>query len=114
MLFLQARGHKCSTPVPSNFGTFFVMCKIPRSAPPSSVVLATDGSNKKKQFEVEIYKGEEYCEEEYFVCAVQLLNFVPGKALNEVPPTTRLMFDAGMAVGRLDRDLKVESNPAIS
>jgi len=40
------------------------------------------------------------------VCAVRLLNFVPGKMMNEIPLSTQLLFDVGMAVGRLDRDLK--------
>ena len=54
-----------------------------------------------------IYDGKEYSEEEYFVCAVLLLNFVPGQMLNEIPLNTELLFNAGMTVGRLDRDLKV-------
>ncbi|KAJ7384578.1 hypothetical protein OS493_021209 [Desmophyllum pertusum] len=55
---------------------------------------------------IEIYDGKEYSEEEYFVCAVRLLTFVPGKMLNEIPLNTELLFNAGIAVGRLDRDLK--------
>ncbi|PFX11841.1 Hydroxylysine kinase [Stylophora pistillata] len=55
---------------------------------------------------IEIHDGEEYSEEEFFICAVLLLNFVPGKLLNEMPLNTQLLFNAGMAVGSLDRDLK--------
>ena len=110
MSFLQARGYKCSSPVPSIFGTSFVMCKIPRDTAPDGVVLATDHTNnicnQEKMFE--IYKGEAYSGEDYFICAVRLLTFVPGKVLNEIPHTNQLLFDAGKALGRLDRDLKVQ------
>ncbi|KAJ7384582.1 hypothetical protein OS493_021213 [Desmophyllum pertusum] len=138
MLFLQARDHNCSTPVPSIFKTLYVMCKIPRGTQPGSVALETDsvaletdsvaletacvsletdsnpsfdilGSvNEAENLEdgIVIYDGKEYSEEEYFVCAVLLLNFVPGQMLNEIPLNTELLFNAGMTVGRLDRDLK--------
>ena len=56
---------------------------------------------------IEIYDGEEYSEEEFFVCAVRLLNFVPGKVMTEIPLSTQMLFYVGMAVGRLDQDLKV-------
>lgn len=56
---------------------------------------------------IQIYDGKEYSEKEYFVCAVRLLNFVPGKMLTETPLSTELLFNAAMAVGRMDRDLKV-------
>ncbi|KAJ7384576.1 hypothetical protein OS493_021207 [Desmophyllum pertusum] len=62
---------------------------------------------------IEIYDGKEYYEEECFVCAVRLLTFVPGKMLNEIPLNTELLFNAGMAVGRLDRDLKDFECPRI-
>ena len=107
MSFLRTRGHKCSSPVPSIFGSPFVMCKIPRNIPNNRVALTTDGSKDGFSSEFEVYHGEEYLEEEYFVCAVMLLRFVHGTVLNETPLTTQLLFDAGMAVGRLDRDLKV-------
>lgn len=106
MSFLRTRGHKCSSPVPSIFGSSFVMCKIPRNIPNNRVALTTDGSKDGFRSEFEVYHGEEYLEEEYFVCAVMLLRFVHGTVLNETPLTTQLLFDAGMAVGRLDRDLK--------
>ena len=110
MLFLQSRGHKCPAPVPSVFNSSFVMCKLPRAAQPGSVASATDGTNDVRDLEndTSIYNGEGYSEEEYFVCAVRLLTFVPGTSLNEIPLNTQLLFDAGMAVGKLDRDLKVQ------
>ncbi|XP_078343529.1 uncharacterized protein LOC144629159 [Oculina patagonica] len=55
---------------------------------------------------IEIYDGKEYSEEKCFVFAVRLLNFVPGKMLKQIPLNTETLFNAGMAVGRLDRDLK--------
>ena len=56
---------------------------------------------------IEVYDGKEYSEEEFFVCDVRLLTFVPGKVLHESPLNNELLFNAGMAVGRLDRDLEV-------
>ena len=110
MLFLQSRGHKCPAPVPSVFNSSFVMCKLPRAAQPGSVASATDGTNDVRDLEndTSIYNDEGYSEEEYFVCAVRLLTFVPGASLNEIPLNSQLLFDAGMAVGKLDRDLKVQ------
>ncbi|KAL9986322.1 hypothetical protein ACROYT_G000458 [Oculina patagonica] len=133
MLFLQARGYICSTPVPSVLNTYFVKCKIPKDTQPGSVALETDTAtleidNMSTDTNIihnsvcdslgnldnagdlgngiEIYDGKEYSEKEYFVCAVRLLNFVPGKMLTQIPLNTELLFNAGMAVGRLDRDLK--------
>ena len=109
MSFLQARGHKCSFPVPSIFGSSFVMCKIPRDSAPDGVALASDHANDACNLEkFEIYNGEAYSKEDYFICAVRLQTFVPGKMLNEVPLTNQLLFDAGNTLGRLDRDLKVQ------
>lgn len=137
MLFLQARGYKCPTPVPSILNTNFVKCKIPKEPQRGNVTLETDGVTLETDsaametdnvfasasipyndlsrvntavnlgYGIEIYDGKEYSEEEYFVCAVRLLNFVPGKMLNEIPLNTELLYNAGMAVGKLDRDLKV-------
>ena len=59
---------------------------------------------------IEVYDDEEYSEEEFFVCSVLLLNFVPGEILNEIPLNTHLLFNAGVAVGRMNRDLKVSEN----
>ena len=56
---------------------------------------------------IEIYNGDEYFKEEFLVCAVFLLNFVLGEVLNEIPLNTQLLFNAGVAVGSMDRDLKV-------
>ncbi|KAJ7363159.1 hypothetical protein OS493_011437 [Desmophyllum pertusum] len=193
MVFLQARGYNCCTPVPSISTTLFVKCKIPRCAQDASVSLETDSialetngvalegdsvalktdgvaletngvalerysvsletdgvaletngvalegdnvaletacvaleigsgpveSNNNRCFDtlhsvnstrslvggIEIYDGKDYSKEEYFVCAVLLLNFVRGKTLNEIPLNTELLFNAGMTVGRLDQDL---------
>lgn len=158
MLFLQARGYKCPTPVSSIFNTYLVKCKIPRETQRCNVALETDGVTLETigdtpetngvtsetngfilesdgvalktakvlananitynghssvdaapslGYGIEIYDGKEYSEEEYFVCAVRLLNFVPGKMLKEIPLNTELLFNFGMALGRLDRDLKV-------
>lgn len=136
MLFLQARGYHCSVPVPSILNTYFVKCKIPRGAQPGSVALETDGVTLETESAalkndnvsadtnmsvesagilgcgIEVYDGKEYSEEEYFVCDVRLLTFVPGKVLNEIPLNTELLFNAGIAVGRLDRDLQVGDNIA--
>ena len=108
MLFLQARGYKCPTPVPSIFDTRFVMSKIPNGPPPDTMA-SDDVGNKRKlaAYGIEIYDGEGYCRETFSVCAVRLLTFVPGKVMNEIQVNTQLLFDAGMAVGRLDQDLKV-------
>ena len=134
MLFLQSRGYHCPVPVPSIFNTHFVKCKIPRSAQPGSIALETDGvtletesaalkngnvsADTNVSFKsagilgcgIEVYDGKEYSEENVFVCDVRLLTFVPGKVLNEMPLNTELLFNAGMAVGRLDRDLQVSDN----
>ena len=108
MSFLQARGHKCSSPVPSIFGTSFVMCKIPSDSAPDGVALATDHASDVCNLEkFEIYNGEAYSKEDYFICAVRLQTFVPGKMLNEVPHTNQLFFHAGKTLGRLDQHLKV-------
>lgn len=131
MFFLQARGYRCPTPVPSVLNTHFVKCKIPKDTQSGSVALETDGVTLEADSaanimhssdcdnlgsadkagdlgcEIEIYDGKEYSEEEYFVCAVRLLNFVKGKMLTQIPLNIELLFNAGMAVGRLDRDLKV-------
>jgi len=130
MLFLQSRGYHCPVPVPSIRNTYFVKCKIPRSIQPRSVALETDGvtletegaalkndnvlADTNVSFEsagilgsgIEVYDGKEYSEKKFFVCDVRLLTFVPGKVLNEIPLNTELLFNAGMAVGRLDRDLE--------
>jgi len=102
MLFLHERGYKCPTPVPSIFCTS-------RSAPSDDIAFGTDGVINDENVEggIEIYDGEEYSEEEFFVCAVRLLNFVPGKVMTEIPLSTQMLFYVGMAVGRLDQDLKV-------
>ena len=107
MLFLQSHGYKCPIPVPSIFDTSYVKCKIPRRdvSPESGVWQANGAQNL--EYGIEIYDGEEYSEEEYFVCAVRLHCFVPGKPLNEIPLSSQLLFDAGLTVGRLDQDLKV-------
>ena len=134
MLFLQSRGYHCPVPVPSILNTYFVKCKIPRGTQPRSVALETDGVTLETEsaalkndnvsaetnvsFEsegvmgsgIEVYDGKEYSEENFFVCDVRLLVFVPGKVLDEVPLNTELLFNAGMAVGRLDRDLEVSDN----
>ena len=86
------------------------MSKIPNGPAPDAVALASnDVGNKRKlaAYGIEIYDGEEYCREEFSVCAVRLLTFVPGKGMNEIQLNTQLLFNAGMAMGRLDRDLKV-------
>ena len=129
MLFLQSRGYHCPVPVSSILDTYFVKCKIPRGTQPRSVALETIGVTSETEsaalmnddvlahtnvsFEsagilgsgFEVYDGKEYFEEKFFVCDVRLLMFVPGKVLNGVPLNTELLFNAGMAVGRLDRDL---------
>ena len=131
MLFLQARGYHCPVPVPSIFNTYFVKCKIPRGAQTGSVALNTNrvtletesavlnndnlSTVRIKSAEIlgcgiEVYDGKEYSEENYTVCDVRLLTFVPGKVLNEIPLYNELLFTAGMAVGRLDRDLRVGDN----
>ena len=134
MLFLQSRGYHCPVPVPSIFNTYFVKCKIPRGVESESVALATDGviletesvalkndivlADTNVSFEsegilgggIEVYDGKEFSGEKFFVCNVRLLTFVPGKVLNEIPLNTELLFNAGMAVGRLDRDLEVSDN----
>lgn len=106
MSFLQTRGYKCSTPVPSIFNTPFVMCKIPKGPTNDNVAMASDGMDK-VPLKFEIYKGEEYSKEQYFVCAVRLQTFIPGKVLNEITLSTHLLWNAGMAVGGLDQTLKV-------
>lgn len=114
MLFLQSRGYHCPVPVPSTRNTYFVKCKIPRGPKPRSVALENDNV----RFEstgilgagIEVYDGKEYSGEKYFVCDVRLLTFVPGKVLKEIPLNNELLFNAGMAVGRLDRDLQVSAN----
>ena len=131
MLFLQSRGYHCPVPVPSIFNTYFVKCKIPRGSQTGSVALETDGVTLETESAVlnndnlsavsnmsivspgilrcgiEVYDGKEYSEEKFFVCHVRLLTFVPGKVLHESPLNNELLFNAGMAVGRLDRDLEV-------
>ena len=131
MLFLQSRGYHCPVPVPSILNTYFVKCKIPRGSQTGSFALETDGvtletesailnndnlsavSNMSiKSAEIlrcgiEVYDGKEYSEDQFFVCDVRLLTFVPGKVLHESPLNNELLFNAGMAVGRLDRDLEV-------
>ena len=131
MLFLQTRGYNCSSPVLSILKTHLVRCKIPRKhragilhAEPGHVSMVTDKDTNGIFLEngtsalsvtslrnivdgIEIYDGEEYSEDEFLVCAVLLLNFVPGKLLNEIPLNTQLLFNAGVAVGSMDRDLKV-------
>ena len=126
MLFLQSRGYHCPVPVPSIFTTYFVKCKIPRGSQTGSVALETDGVTLETKSAVlnngnlsavssmsivspgiEVYDGKEYSEEKFFVCDVRLLTFVPGKVLHESPLNNELLFNAGMAVGRLDRDLEV-------
>ncbi|XP_074633199.1 hydroxylysine kinase-like [Acropora palmata] len=106
MSFLNAQGHKCSTPIPSTFGTSFVKCKIPRTIPTGHIAETTYSREDRRSGIFEVYNGEENSEEEYFVCAVILLKFVNGKGLNETTLTTQLLFDAGVALGRLDHDLK--------
>ena len=134
MLFLQARGYHCPVPVPSIFNTYFVKCKVPRGTQIESGALETDGvtletasavldddnlsavsnmSIKSAQIlgcGIEVYDGKEYSEDQFFVCDVRLLTFVPGKVLHESPLNNELLFNAGMAVGRLDRDLRVGDN----
>ena len=134
MLFLQSRGYHCPVPVPSTRNTYFVKCKIPRGPKPRSVALETDTVSLKTEsatkknddvsadtnvrFEsagilgagIEVYDGKEYSGEKYFVCDVRLLTFVPGRVLKEIPLNNDLLFNAGMAVGRLDRDLQVSAN----
>lgn len=105
MSFLQSRDHACPVPVPSIYDTTFVMCKIPKVAPPDIVTMETNELADKD--EIEIYNGEEYSKEAYYVCAVRLLTFVPGQMLHEIPLNTQLCFDAGFALGRLHQDLKV-------
>lgn len=131
MLFLQTRGYISSTPVHSSLKTHFVKCKIPKIHLPGTVPSEPDHfsittikdtvgislengtsllsvTNLRHLVDgIEIHDGEEYSKEEFFVCAVLLLNFVPGKLLSEMPLSTQLLFNAGMAVGCLDRDLKV-------
>lgn len=125
MLFLQSRGYHCPVPVPSTRNTYFVKCKIPRGPKPRSVALKTDSvaletesADTNVRFEsagilgagIEVYDGKEYSGEKYFVCDVRLLTFVPGKVLKEIPLNSELLFNAGVAVGRLDRDLQVSAN----
>ena len=110
MLFLNAQGHKCSTPVISTFGTSFVKCKIPRTIPTGHIAETTYSREDRRSGMFEVYNGEENSDEEYFVCAVILLKFVNGKGLNETTLTTQLLFDAGVALGRLDHDLEVQND----
>ena len=130
MLFLQSRGYHCPVPVSSILDTYIVKCKIPRGTQPKCAALETDDvtleteSASLKNDNVlantnvsgilgsgfEVYDGKEYSGEKFFVCDVRLLMFVRGKMLDEVPMTTELLFNAGMAVGRLDRDLEVSDN----
>lgn len=110
MLFLNALGHKCSAPVSSIFDTSFVKCKIPRTMPTGHIAETTYNRTDRVSGVFEVYNGEENAEDEYFVCAVMLLTFVHGKVLNEITVTTQLLFDAGVALGRLDRDLKVQND----
>lgn len=125
ILFLQSRGYHCPVPVPSTRNTYFVKCKIPRGPKPRSVALKTDSvaletesADTNVRFEsagilgagIEVYDGKEYSGEKYFVCDVRLLTFVPGKVLKEIPLNSELLFNAGVAVGRLDRDLQVSAN----
>ena len=110
MSFLNAQGHKCSTPVPSKFGTSFVKCKIPRTIPTGHIAETTYSREDRRSGIFEVYNGEEKFEEEHFVCAVILLKFVNGKVLNKTTLTTQLLFDAGVALGRLDHDLEVQND----
>ena len=134
MLFLQSRGYHCPVPVPSTRNTYFVKCKIPRGPKPRCVALETEtvaletesaamknddvSADTNVRFEsagilgagIEVYDGKEYSGEKYFVCDVRLLTFVPGRVLKEIPLNNDLLFNAGMAVGRLDRDLQVSAN----
>ena len=134
MLFLQSRGYHYPVPVPSTRNTYFVKCKIPRGPKPRSVALETEtvaletesaamknddvSADTNVRFEsagilgagIEVYDGKEYSGEKYFVCDVRLLTFVPGRVLKEIPLNNDLLFNAGMAVGRLDRDLQVSAN----
>ena len=110
MLFLNAQGHQCSTPVPSIFGTSFVKCKIPRTIPTGHIAETTNSQEDRRSGIFEVYNGEKNSDEEYFVCAVILLKFVNGKVLNEITLTTQLLFDAGVALGRLDHDLEVQND----
>lgn len=103
MTFLNARGFKCTTPVPSVLGTPYVMCKIPRRDYPGVIALETHGVHNA----AEIYNGEEYSEDEFFVCAVRLLNYVPGKVLKQISLSNKVLFEVGKAVGRMNRELKV-------
>lgn len=137
MLFLQERGYKSSTPVNSILKTPFVKCKIPRIYPPSivnsepnHVSMTTDRDSNGISLEtgtsplivkknrnlvdgIHIYNGDVSSDDEFLVCAVLLLNFVPGEVLNKIPLNNQLLFTAGKAVGSLDQDLKdfVCANP---
>ena len=104
MTFLNARGFKCSTPVPSVLGTPYVMCKIPRRDYPGVIALETNGVHRA----AEIYNGEAYSEDVFIVCAVRLLNYVPGKVLKQTSLSNKVLFEVGKAVGRMNRELKVK------
>ncbi|KAJ7388104.1 hypothetical protein OS493_039788 [Desmophyllum pertusum] len=111
MVFLQARGYNCCTPVSSISKTFFVKCKS-QEAPnmlvfpwklivlpwklmvfPWKVAVWPVESNNNRCFDtlrsvnsarslvggIEIYDGKDYSKEEYFVCAVLLLNLCTRK-----------------------------------
>lgn len=104
MTFLNARGFKCSTPVPSVLGTPYVMCKIPRHDYPGVIALETNEVHNG----AEIYNGEAYPEDVFIVCAIRLLNYVPGKVLKQTSLSNKVLFEVGKAVGRMNRELKVK------
>lgn len=84
MFFFCICGYKCLFLVFLIFGFFFVMCKIFRNILNNGVVLIIDGLKDGFRLEFEVYYGEEYLEEEYFVCVVMLFRFVYGIVLNEI------------------------------
>lgn len=104
LTFLNVRGFKCSTPVPSVLGTSYVMCKIPRRDYPGVIALETNEEHNA----AEIYNGEAYSEDVFIVCAVRLLNYVPGKVLKQTSLSNKVLFEVGKAVGRMNRELKVK------
>ena len=113
MLFTKEEGFSCPAPVKLACNDkYYVTCKLPWKSSMKTTVKLYEGSNRPSQQNlvdgIEIYQGQNSLKETECICAVWMVEFVPGKCLHEVPCTARLLKESGRFLARLHRSLKVK------
>ena len=116
MLFLIKHGFHCQEPISSRFSGTEVMCKVPQEELTASKDEAKamknrgvveNGESAHLTGGIELFNGEEYDSDKFFICAVRLLTFIPGQVLCDVPWTEDLLYQLGRRLGEVDLALQV-------